>query len=822
MTLIIKKLPLAIASILMTQSLTTIAQEASSASASDESLEIIEVSSRKKVESLNRIPVAVSAFSDTMIEQQGFQSIDDIARFSSGLSFSKAFGRATERPVIRGMGNVLAGIQFGVESGAAYFIDGNYYSGDVQSLDMSDIARVEVVKGPQSALYGRNSYSGAINFITKGPDHGDFTGNVKLNLAQDAERTASAYISGPLTDWLAASLSVRDYQVDGDDDWRNIVTDEIVGGEDTRSVSLVLDAAPSDNFGVRFRFQSQEDRDETRPFFLTPTSDNNCAPGYRSLSSWAASGSENNFQYYCGEIKNQPIALNDKADADGIPNEVPGVPVNSFLPSGSTFFGTPYDTADGTAFDGVGRDLIISSLAMDYETEAGYSMSLALGYRDDDTSTGSDGDNTSVNYTFAPGQEAFFANTSRQETEDKTVEFALRSPEGKLAWMAGAFYYDQDRDNFDLTFDDAKVGIFQDNSTVTNKAVYASIDYQISDKLDGTLEARWAEEEKTVTEFALDGQTTFDAQGSWNNFTPRATLNYRYDNKTIFYGILAQGVKPGGINGSAGADTGKPTYEQEEITTYEIGIKSSALENVYATVSMFYNDVSDVQLTTPLNVPSGNVTSVATNQGAGEVFGVEMDINAQFSDNLSGRFTYALADTNFTKGCDDFQWALTSGGGVLTPGTTTGTDFRADFGITTPASCSIEGNAFPLSSKHQASAFLEYIAPISGDLEAFFNVDASYESKKFVQVHNLAYVPSAIIMGARMGVNGENWRVSLYARNLTDEDAPVLTSRWLGIPYFTFSSLNTAPEGADNGSPRAFFSAARRGRQMGIDMTYRF
>jgi|TARA_R110002124_G_scaffold55338_5_gene156567 hypothetical protein len=91
-----------------------------------------------------------------------------------------------------------------------------------------------------------------------------------------------------------------------------------------------------------------------------------------------------------------------------------------------------------------------------------------------------------------------------------------------------------------------------------------------------------------------------------------------------------------------------------------------------------------------------------------------------------------------------------------------------------------------------------------------------------VQVHNLAYVPSAIIMGARMGVNGENWRVSLYARNLTDEDAPVLTSRWLGIPYFTFSSLNTAPEGADNGSPRAFFSAARRGRQVGIDMTYRF
>ncbi|WP_370461050.1 hypothetical protein [Paraglaciecola sp. L1A13] len=83
-----------------------------------------------------------------------------------------------------------------------------------------------------------------------------------------------------------------------------------------------------------------------------------------------------------------------------------------------------------------------------------------------------------------------------------------------------------------------------------------------------------------------------------------------------------------------------------------------------------------------------------------------------------------------------------------------------------------------MSSKHQASAFLEYITPITGELEAFFNIDASYESKKYVQVHNLAYVPSAIIMGARMGVHSENWRVSLYARNLTDEDAPILTSRW--------------------------------------------
>ena len=160
-------------------------------------LEVIEVTSRKRAESLNKIPVAVSAFTEEMIEQQGFQSLDDIARFSPGLSFSKAFGRSTERPVIRGMSNVLAGVQFGVESGAAYFVDGNYFAGDIQSIDMSNIQRVEIVKGPQSALYGRNSYSGAINFITKSPSD-VFSARTKVLFAEDGEHTFSVNADIPI------------------------------------------------------------------------------------------------------------------------------------------------------------------------------------------------------------------------------------------------------------------------------------------------------------------------------------------------------------------------------------------------------------------------------------------------------------------------------------------------------------------------------------------------------------------------------------------------------------------------------------------------
>jgi len=174
-----------------------------------ETIEEVMVTARRREESLQEVPVTVAVVDATAIEERGLQSIDDVARFTPGLSFSKAFGRATERPVVRGLGNVLAGVQFGVESGAAYFIDGIYYPGDLQGLNLNDLERVEVIKGPQSALYGRNSYAGAINFVTKSPSE-ELSGDVRLLFAEDGEQDLRASISGPLIPGvLGGSLSVR-------------------------------------------------------------------------------------------------------------------------------------------------------------------------------------------------------------------------------------------------------------------------------------------------------------------------------------------------------------------------------------------------------------------------------------------------------------------------------------------------------------------------------------------------------------------------------------------------------------------------------------
>ncbi len=785
--------------------------------ADDLTIEEIVVTARKREESLQDIPIAVSAFDAQTIENRGLESIDDVSRFTPGLSFSKAFGRATERPVIRGQSNVLAGVQFGVEAGAAYFVDGVYYPGDIQNLDLGDLQRVEIIKGPQSALYGRNTYSGAINFVTRGPSD-EFTLDIDALGASDGETEFRATVSGPiLGDRLGGSLTARTYDYDGE--WTNTVTGKTVGDESSRSVSGVLDWTPTDTFSLRTRVQYNKDDDGPPPIFLQPAESNNCYPGFRSMASWALSGSTNDNQYYCGAIEPGRVALNTDA-IDGPSPAVPGIP------EGSTFFGTVYGSGDGTAFDGLEREQTLVSLLADWSFGPGYQLTASGALRSDEVKTGYDSDHTSVNYFFPPfffppgfQQEALFANTNRDDIDDYSVEVRFASPTDRaFRWLIGGFFYSQQLEGTDITFAEPEGGgALVDVSDTRNQAIFGYVEYDLTDRWTATLEGRYAEETKQLWE-----SSGFSGRDEWSNFTPRATLDYQITDDTLIYGVVAKGIKPGGFNGDAGLVTNQATYEQEESWNYELGVKSNIADGrVQFAGAVYYIDAQDIQLTTPVpNFDGTALTSIATNQGSGEVMGIELDIRAIISDALDVGFTYALADSEFTEGCDDFQWTLTSGGGELSPD---GESASADF--TGNGSCSIEGRQFPISSKHQASAFFNWYLPAGGDNEWFVSGDVTYESKKYVQVHNLAYAPAATIAGLRVGYQADNWKLTAFARNLFDEDSVVIATRWLAIPYIsTGFSLNTASfvPGAATGAPRAFFTTLRRGRQYGLEFSYSF
>lgn len=802
------------------------------------------VTARKRQESLQEVPVAVTAFSAEALDERQIRSIEDIARFTPGFVFSKAFGRTNERPVVRGQSNILAGTNPSAEAGAAYFVDGVYYPGDILSLDLEDVARVEVIKGPQSALYGRNTYSGAINFVTRGPSE-EFGVRLGGHFDED-EYEGNLTLGGHFTEALGASLTLRKLEFDGQ--WPNGVTGETVGGEATDSVSAVLDFAPTDGLSFRLRGSYGEDRDNTRALFLQPAEMNNCMPGTRSLDSYPGSGSSNNNQYFCGDIRPQPINLNT-GPRSGAPTLLPGVPANV------TVLGqTAYNAAQGVTFSGVERDIALVSAIANWGVLGGHTLTLSGAYRDEEKRTGSDSDHSSVNLILAPGTPCFLCASDLDKYEDYSAELRFSSPtDQRLRWTLGAFHFELDQETRTINFANPD-GIADVRTPCTapalagrtcsgspyrfldvyTEAYFGSVEFDLTDKFTVTGELRYEEDTKAFSDLAPStpaAPITYDKE-TFDNTMPRLTLRYLASSDLNFYAIYAEGVKPGGSNGRVGTQAGQAQFQQEESKNYELGAKTRWADGrVTTNLSLYFTDVTNQQLTTPIAIGAGatsTLTSIVTNQGSGEVTGAELELRWAATDNMVLGLTYALTDSEYTEGCDGDQFLLTSGGGAFNA------MFPADAqpnNLNGQGDCSIVGNQFPLTSENTASATVDFDFPLQrADWTLYVNADATYESEKPVQVHNLAFIPEATVVGLRAGIETDNWSAGVYGRNIFDEDAPTAVTRWLQSPYLLAPGATTQPNvpptvlvpGASYTLPRSFFGSLRRERQVGLEFSYSF
>jgi iron complex outermembrane receptor protein len=826
-----------------------LAQSGSGASQGGLALEEIVVTARKREESLQDVPLAVTAITSADIANRQVTSIDDVAKFAPGLVFAKTFGRATERPVVRGLASVLAGTNASVETGVSYFVDGVYYQGDIGSLDMSDIERVEVIRGPQSALYGRNTYSGAINFVTRKPSD-QFTGGVNGTFDPD-ERQMSARMSGRLTDSLAASVNMRYYDFDGQ--WKNQLTGKTVGSENTVSVGGMLNFTPSENVDVMLRLQHNRDDDGTRALFFQSGELNNCYPGTRSLASYNFTGSSNSNQWYCGEVKALPVYLNDAPVTQPV-LPLAGIPATIRSATGASQ-SVYTDTRQGAVFSGVKRDLDVAMLRMRWDIGgSGYSIIASGGWRDEDRFTGADSDHSAVNIIGANingvQPQATGSSSDRDTFKDWSAELKLESPrDASFRWLVGAYKYDWERRGYRMDFVSPKG---QDNPqqifTIENSALFGSLEFDFTEQLSASVELRRATEKKGQRDFGATATSTSSGNANvqagplfliydsstrgndeWKSTTPRVTVDYKVNDDVTVYANYSKGYKPGGFNGSTAIVANRPadeSFRQEESLNYELGMKSTWMDRrVLLNVAIFQMKVNDMQLTTPVNNPvSGAITSLSTNQGDGKIKGIEIESRFVASENLTLGLNYALADTKFTKGCDDFQFTITSGGGILNPSNPSDPTRN----LNGKGDCSIVGHAFPLAAKHTGSLTADYLRPVfGGDYRFYINTDLSYSSKRNVQVHNVAYTGAASLLGARIGIETDSWKIGAYGRNLLNEDSVVGATRWLhtyliGIPGVTLKPGLPSTAVASYSLPRGIFGTLRRERQIGIEASYKF
>ncbi|MBO6505867.1 MAG: TonB-dependent receptor [Kordiimonadaceae bacterium] len=821
------------------------AVSAQEAAVEDElALEEIIVTARKRSENLRDVPLAITAFTAEAIQRSLSQDVQDLALLTPGFSFREGFGRATgganNRPSVRGMSNILG------SPNASFFVDGVYVAGPITSYDLNNVQRVEVVRGPQSALFGRGTFSGAINFITSRPGN-EFRGRVAAEAGDHDHYEIRGFVQAPvIEDKLAIELSGSFYTFGGDY-INNVNGRKELGDEETKMIGGKINWTPSDNLSVYIDAAYSEDRDRGFAYGLWNGGDDNeaaigenqinCFEPDLSFFIFAFRGSTRSRGYYCGEI-------------------------DSF----SSYY---YDLSgtNGETVDGVRRDSFRINSVIDYDFN-GYTLTSLTGYTDFDFQNAFGAVNPGGFASFSRGSQSYFSE-----------ELRLASPDDqRLRWLIGGYYYkDSQGDNFSTSWDplvspapvDSDVVLLANDSFIRNVAVFGSLDYDIMENLVFSAELRWQEETLHLAGAGIDNPLTaaeLDAPDDlvFDATLPRFALRYDVNEDFNFYASVARGNKPGGFNSAffdADFDAtdranflndGKGTFEESKVWSYELGSKGSLLDGrLRYDASVYYLDWTAQPLTTSEALQRVNSTAQSTvapivNAGTSEVKGFEIEMSAAVTQGFDLRVTYAYSDAQFEDYIDenfrdlqdtngfftgpaepsrapdaDNDGVVDTAPGVLIVGTRP--DGRVDLVDTVDPSGQTAGNQLPQTPKHMLTISPNFVYEVNDRMNLFMNVDYQYESKRFVQAANLAFVGGTNKINMNLGFTYDGLRVAFYAKNLTKEDTPEVVTRLADFRQFFFipSQVRTSFFGRGTFA-RDFAVTPPRQREFGVSMSYDF
>ena len=328
-----------------------------------------------------------------------------------------------------------------------------------------------------------------------------------------------------------------------------------------------------------------------------------------------------------------------------------------------------------------------------------------------------------------------------------------------------------------------------------------------------TIEGRYAEEEKEAQRINRDEDLVVSSRSlrkaTFRSFSPRVTLDHRLSEDNMVYALIADGTKPGGFNSTIAITAGLPTFEEEEVRSFEIGSKNTVLDGQgVVNFSIYFNEISGLQLTE--TVTDGvNTGSATVNSGDAELFGFELESRWYPSavEGLSLSMNYAFVDSEIVKGDDRNQGDLDDVADNGARDCSIG-DVDPDPDECQPPNGSLVGRRIPRSAEHQFFFDAELRRPMgNGDWDWFVGANYSYESEKFVQGHNLATYGKTSLVNARLGFQNDRYSVMLWGKNLTGED-----STPLGLRYLDPGQLFR----------RAFVISARRDTHWGLTATASF
>jgi len=696
----------------------------------------IVVTARRRSESLFDVPGAVSAFGDSQIKALQASDMTGLKHAVPNFHFERS-DSSNAAVYIRGIGQNDS-LPF-VESGVGVYIDDVYIArSQAAFIELFDVERVEVLRGPQGTLYGRNSPGGAVKLVTKQPGD-EFEAYIEAAGGNYDLASINARISGPLNDdgTLRGKISITGKHRNGY--LKNVTEGGFDGDTALFAWRALLVYEPSSDFKLDLGFDGKIERPDRS---ATPVRKTVLTAFPNPVTDPA------NFVVF------QPtdIAFDDPYTVEGTANDLADLTTYAFTLKAQWNFAEDWMLESVSSYRSMSWDLIL------------------------------DADSTALSVLDIPVYE---------DDEQYSSELRVAYDNARGLSFTGGVYYFHDFDTVLSGFDDANArAVFPFNGTIVTVpsislgipssgygesrqktdsiAVFADMAVPLGEATSINFGARYTHDKKSIerdSEFFFDPTQTlsFDRlpfqeglgfafsltsrKQTWNSFTPRLVVSHEIDDLKRIYASVSRGFKSGGFPGRANSDAALAPFDPETVWTYEAGFKVKSEDNRYRLeATYFYNDYKDLQLNgfgvDPVN---GTFVDLFTNAANAVTQGVELVASAQvtpeFSLNVSGGYLDA-----------DYKEFETLVNGVLTD---------------------VSDRRLANAPKWNLFLGATYAVPVGDDLIATFHTDAAYRSSYANETTDLAElnVPKFVNLNAFISVGKEDgsWEVRLGGTNLTNK-----------------------------------------------------
>lgn len=681
--------------------------------------EVLVSARRRGEERLQDVPVAVSVLSDEALRKAGIADLSEVAARTPSFTFGQQIGNQQE-VVIRGIGTLrLTGSA--AEPSVGLFIDEVYVGRrGTATPPLFDLERVEVVRGPQGTLYGKNVVGGAVNLITARPSDRT-SARVAVSYGQfdvfggrDIWE-GSAHVTGALSNSVAGRAAVYYRKHDGYS--QNILLDERLDDQDSYAVRGSLLFQPTDALDIHVvaDFSHNESNGQSRRAVDDPT-----VPG---LGAVVASG------LLSDDVRESAAPWTQWEDQD---------------------------TAGLTA-------------RFDYRLGGGHALTYLSSIRYGDFNG-----RYSLVGTGSPPSLTDAANGQREKYVGITQDLRLSSPAdgASLRWVAGLYFLREDTDIIDNSIATSflsvlgpgSVGdlldgefIYDQENITRSSAVYGELSWAVADAVSLTLGGRYTYDDKNYRnrseclDFGAQPDFIFcvaplgaqfwsiRTSKSWSEFTPKASLDWRAGDDALFYVSAARGFKGGGWQGKPGTEAAALLpYDPEIAWTYEAGAKTSWADGrVLANVAVFHTSFDDLQVE---QLDDAGLSLIIDNAASARINGVELELQLRPVSALQVWLSGSYLDSEYR----DF---IDSAGNDLS------------------------GNRLARTPELRFTGGAEYTMPISSELALDARVEYQWQDEMPWLVENTVFENSYGLLDARVALQAREaqWEVALFGKNLTDE-----------------------------------------------------